>query len=256
MGPITGSRSSLPDDFPTPPERKNLYDAPFFRRPGGGTPPAGSAPARGDRVSGETRERTEVPERRLVLPERRRQPLRTGVLIDQVEEAAEPDADGVDVDVRPLPRPQHLEQVEERRDALRADLAAHLAAPVPLPKRGDRRYVRGQRRPAGPGIERRIDPDHREGVVERLFESGHPLARPLRVPVPVVDLAEDPLEEPAQAAHPHPRLILGPHGPDVVPVAVSLQESGDRGRGGLLPFGPRSEEHTSELQSQSNLVCR
>src|SRR2546430_7037209 len=28
------------------------------------------------------------------------------------------------------------------------------------------------------------------------------------------------------------------------------------GRAGVLPRGPRSEEHTSELQSQSNLVCR
>src|SRR2546430_13351080 len=27
-------------------------------------------------------------------------------------------------------------------------------------------------------------------------------------------------------------------------------------RGAAIPFRPRSEEHTSELQSQSNLVCR
>src|SRR2546430_7492598 len=30
----------------------------------------------------------------------------------------------------------------------------------------------------------------------------------------------------------------------------------DRGAAGSLTAGPRSEEHTSELQSQSNLVCR
>src|SRR5205085_5588687 len=31
---------------------------------------------------------------------------------------------------------------------------------------------------------------------------------------------------------------------------------GSDDRPGTLPRGPRSEEHTSELQSQSNLVCR
>src|SRR5688572_31778255 len=34
-------------------------------------------------------------------------------------------------------------------------------------------------------------------------------------------------------------------------------EGGERGKGGeMAPADPRSEEHTSELQSQSNLVCR
>src|SRR2546427_6502528 len=53
-------------------------------------------------------------------------------------------------------------------------------------------------------------------------------------------------------------LILGPHPPPAIrPVAVSTTETSG---GSLLrkayPPLPRSEEHTSELQSQSNLVCR
>src|SRR2546430_4511361 len=39
--------------------------------------------------------------------------------------------------------------------------------------------------------------------------------------------------------------------------AVSITSAREIDRGGVVPsVGPRSEEHTSELQSQSNLVCR
>src|SRR2546430_6019467 len=38
---------------------------------------------------------------------------------------------------------------------------------------------------------------------------------------------------------------------------LSYRRLGERTRAGLrIGAGPRSEEHTSELQSQSNLVCR
>src|SRR5688572_31347939 len=47
------------------------------------------------------------------------------------------------------------------------------------------------------------------------------------------------------------RYVGNPH--DVVEVHVRQQHSGERLR---LLGQPRSEEHTSELQSQSNLVCR
>src|SRR5688572_32338912 len=43
-----------------------------------------------------------------------------------------------------------------------------------------------------------------------------------------------------------------------LPVCVRSRGARDRGRGARAGavLGPRSEEHTSELQSQSNLVCR
>src|SRR5688572_32710409 len=39
-------------------------------------------------------------------------------------------------------------------------------------------------------------------------------------------------------------------------VRVDLQRPGELGDGAGVVAGARSEEHTSELQSQSNLVCR
>src|SRR5258708_31547465 len=38
----------------------------------------------------------------------------------------------------------------------------------------------------------------------------------------------------------------------IVPIGVSIQSALSHSR----PFGPRSEEHTSELQSPDHLVCR
>src|SRR2546430_5043072 len=38
--------------------------------------------------------------------------------------------------------------------------------------------------------------------------------------------------------------------------AICIASSAALSIGGRLPAGARSEEHTSELQSQSNLVCR
>src|SRR2546430_11996733 len=44
--------------------------------------------------------------------------------------------------------------------------------------------------------------------------------------------------------------VGGQRGPDLVPRAGQVPQQD------LLVVEPRSEEHTSELQSQSNLVCR
>src|SRR2546427_6215103 len=46
------------------------------------------------------------------------------------------------------------------------------------------------------------------------------------------------------------------HGLDAVHAAAGRQGPVDRGASRRRPQGMRSEEHTSELQSQSNLVCR
>src|SRR2546430_7533612 len=43
---------------------------------------------------------------------------------------------------------------------------------------------------------------------------------------------------------------------DSCPESFSLLDSHEYVRRRSLPWGLRSEEHTSELQSQSNLVCR
>src|SRR5256885_6708395 len=52
------------------------------------------------------------------------------------------------------------------------------------------------------------------------------------------------------------RYVVAPASRDVRPVRV-LSSSGDvTNPGGLLGGGVRSEEHTSELQSPCNLVCR
>src|SRR2546430_12120745 len=76
-----------------------------------------------------------------------------------------------------------------------------------------------------------------------LFRSGEPLVRdPCVVPGPFHRAAED---------------GVGAAGQDVAAVVVE-----NRGRAAIGPGGgghlaaQRSEEHTSELQSQSNLVCR
>src|SRR5256885_11559562 len=53
--------------------------------------------------------------------------------------------------------------------------------------------------------------------------------------------------------------LVALEGLEVVPVTdlVLLEEAGvDVGDGGLAAAGLRSEEHTSELQSPCNLVCR
>src|SRR2546427_4227354 len=44
--------------------------------------------------------------------------------------------------------------------------------------------------------------------------------------------------------------------PDIMAAKERLEAAGIPLSGGPVRFGPRSEEHTSELQSQSNLVCR
>src|SRR2546430_12118751 len=50
-------------------------------------------------------------------------------------------------------------------------------------------------------------------------------------------------------------ICLGGHPPAQPPGVACQAGGGRRGRGQGVPCG-RSEEHTSELQSQSNLVCR
>src|SRR2546430_5388773 len=58
------------------------------------------------------------------------------------------------------------------------------------------------------------------------------------------------------------RSLIGQPLPDNLPLAKSLNEQNLSGNlpadlpSDLLQRRPRSEEHTSELQSQSNLVCR
>src|SRR5688572_12071381 len=64
----------------------------------------------------------------------------------------------------------------------------------------------------------------------------------------------------------HLHRLVGPNAkPDaqttvlhVRPYSGGVQPDGERVRDGVTPngIGTRSEEHTSELQSQSNLVCR
>src|SRR6266567_5370064 len=49
--------------------------------------------------------------------------------------------------------------------------------------------------------------------------------------------------------------LIGAHGHGSISVTVDPDGLPDRG-GTPTPRHPRSEEHTSELQSQSNLVCR
>src|SRR3989475_7175620 len=49
--------------------------------------------------------------------------------------------------------------------------------------------------------------------------------------------------------------IYQPARTDLLPGGPARVQGPDRGRE-VLPFRLRSEEHTSELQSQSNLVCR
>src|SRR2546430_6134334 len=58
---------------------------------------------------------------------------------------------------------------------------------------------------------------------------------PLHAALPIPELEQPPLEQPREA--------------DLVRKVLVL-------RSGALPDRSRSEEHTSELQSQSNLVCR
>src|SRR2546427_7292396 len=52
--------------------------------------------------------------------------------------------------------------------------------------------------------------------------------------------------------YPTPTAVSGPHGIIVAPDGAVWYTANFKGRLGRL----RSEEHTSELQSQSNLVCR
>src|SRR5207302_5526672 len=60
----------------------------------------------------------------------------------------------------------------------------------------------------------------------------------------------------ATAGPPRPRLDRGKNGALETPPARRAPPASCRDRpGGLLPGG-RSEEHTSELQSRENLVCR
>src|SRR2546430_3840378 len=73
-----------------------------------------------------------------------------------------------------------------------------------------------------------------------LFRSGS--GSPQRSPAANRDVPAD--LDPAGAPPPGPFEGTGP----------AAQDSGRRSRGG--PLSGRSEEHTSELQSQSNLVCR
>src|SRR2546430_4326390 len=44
--------------------------------------------------------------------------------------------------------------------------------------------------------------------------------------------------------------------PQAAPISLTRANQGDLRSGGGVHCGARSEEHTSELQSQSNLVCR
>src|SRR5688572_31527122 len=53
----------------------------------------------------------------------------------------------------------------------------------------------------------------------------------------------------------HQRDLLAQLEDAVLPVALGVEPRECRRERGVVP-APRSEEHTSELQSQSNLVCR
>src|SRR5690242_21188385 len=54
-------------------------------------------------------------------------------------------------------------------------------------------------------------------------------------------------------SHQRRELPVGQEARRLDPSDVLLEDDGERGR---LRHGPRSEEHTSELQSHVNLVCR
>src|SRR5256886_12312415 len=62
---------------------------------------------------------------------------------------------------------------------------------------------------------------------------------------------------PRSTLFPYTTLFRSPARPEPPAlVAARRRRGGARRRGGVGPGADRSEEHTSELQSQSNLVCR
>src|SRR2546427_9301418 len=74
---------------------------------------------------------------------------------------------------------------------------------------------------------------------------------------PYTTLFRSPVHRDGAAAHDGERLGQPPGAAARLPGADGLAASAlSPPRGGLSPSQRRSEEHTSELQSQSNLVCR
>src|SRR5688572_31631037 len=122
-------------------------------------------------------------------------------------------------------RPNHLSAVHTARSTTPDGRRARLDAVAPVPA-------------------------HKMVAGERRSVLGHPLA-PAWAAVRRMDGLR-----PGPADHPASRAVVHPYQAADVPTWRGWSEPGDRSWVAFWPRDARSEEHTSELQSQSNLVCR